>query len=83
MEFKVGDIIRKPNGKHTFEILYIFKDRRKITRRRGDIVVRNLRNGREYATRSDQGWILSDPLIIKKCSNDLKFSFYMGFKSIK
>lgn len=75
-KYKVGDTVKKPNGKCKFKILHInTKNRRKF----GDWYVENLTTGRQYMTFSNQGWVIYDPFKPKNIEiSDLRFDFKNG-----
>ena len=52
MRFKIGDKIKKPNGKVIYEI-YRFANHRF-----GDLNVIQLKTGKKYVVKSTDGWIL-------------------------
>lgn len=79
MEFKVGDIVKKPNGKYCFQILAIHDTNRRSANKFGDWYLLNLTTGRKYLTHSNQGWILKDPFKPLKIDREyLKFDFKNG-----
>lgn len=74
IDLKIGDLIKKPNGKYYFEVLKI-----RPNYRYGDLVVKNLNTGKVYGTFSKQGWVFVDPFKPKNISRkELKFSFKYG-----
>lgn len=73
MNFKVGDVIKKPTGKSRFKIL----KSRELNHRFGDIFLENLDSGNKYWSFINQGWILSVFLEPKKTINK-KFNFKNG-----
>jgi hypothetical protein len=75
MDFKVGDMVKKPNGKYHFKILTIRVTHKKF----GDWFVENMVTGNRYNTFSDQGWVIFDPFTPKKIyKRDLRFDFKNG-----
>ena len=74
MEFKVGDIVKKPNGNSHFKILRI-----RPKNRFGELFIENLMSAKKYWAFSKDNWVMVDPFKPKKMSSkDLKFNFKYG-----
>lgn len=81
-DFKIGDIIKRPNGKYLFEVINI----RNLKRRFGDILIKNLETGKIYWDFSKgrgrsgrrQPFILAQTDIKPKVIKNLKFNFKKG-----
>ena len=79
-DFRIGDIIKRPNGKHSFEVVNI----RSENSRFGNIQVKNLETGKIYwdfskgRGRRRQPFILVQIDIKPKFIKNLKFNFKKG-----
>lgn len=82
-DFKIGDIIKRENGKNCFEVIKVMDRNRRS--RFGDIKIRNLDTGAVYWDFSYGGGRNRSPFILwykelePKKINDLKFDFKNGF----
>lgn len=79
-DFKIGDIIKRPNGKYLFEAINI----RNLNRRFGDIRIKNLETGKIYWDFSKGRGHRRQPFILvqtdtkPKVIKNLKFNFKKG-----
>jgi hypothetical protein len=75
-EFKVGDLVKRPNGDSVFKVTNIMTFRTRYGRIRKH-KLHNLMTGKHYYTHI-KGFELHIPMKPLKKSGDLKFSFKHG-----